>query len=173
VPFAATTAALARPRFVRAALTAACGTALFAACGGDGGPDAAAFCEELRADSASVVNPPLATEADVAATLERYRDLGELAPEGVAEEWSALVLNLETASTVVPSDPESVQRAVAQAYATERSAVVVRDWLLDNCGIDLGPVTTIAPQGRPTPATQPPSTDPTATTAVLSTEPAG
>jgi hypothetical protein len=169
----ATTAALARRALARVALAAACGGVLLAACGDDGGPDAGAFCAEIRTDSASVVNPPLATEADVEAALDRYRELGDLAPEGVAEEWSALVLNLETASTVVPNDPDSVQRAVAQAYATERSAVIVREWLLANCGVDLGPVTTIAPQGRPTPATQPPSTDPTATTAVLSTEPAG
>ena len=107
------------------------------------------------------------------ATLDVYRRLAELAPEGVREDWAALLLNVETAATVVPSDPASLQRAVAQAYATEGSAVAVRTWLLERGQIDLGPVTTIAPQGRPTPATQPPSTDPTATTAVLGTEPAG
>ena len=61
------------------------------------------------------------------------------------------MLNFETASTVEPDDPESVQRAARQAYATERSAVAVADWLLTNCGVDLGPVATIVPPAR-TPA---------------------
>jgi hypothetical protein len=47
---------------------------------------------------------------------------------------------------VEPDDPESVQRAVAVAFATERSAVAVRNWILANCGVDIGPVATIAPQ---------------------------
>jgi hypothetical protein len=39
-----------------------------------------------------------------------------------------------------------VQRTVAVAYATERSAVAVKNWVLTNCGVDLGPVATIAQQ---------------------------
>ena len=156
-----------------AALAALVTCAVPAACGGGDGPDAGEFCAEVRADPAAITNPLLATPADVDATLDHYRRLGELAPAEVSEDWEALVVNLETASTVVPEDPESVQRAVAQAYATEGAAVEVRTWLLERCQIDLGPVTTIAPQGPATPATLPPSTDPTATTAVLTTEPAG
>ena len=60
--------------------------------------------------------------------------------------WRDLLLNVETASTVVPDDPESVQRTVAVAFATEKSAVAVHNWVLTNCGVDLGPVATIAPQ---------------------------
>ena len=66
------------------------------------------------------------------------------------------MVNVETASTVVPDDPESMQRTAAVAYATEKSAVAVRDWILDNCGVDLGPVTTIAPQGPAATTTLPP-----------------
>ena len=156
----------------RIALLAVLGVAL-AACGGDDGPSAGRFCDEVRADTAAVVSPPLSTPEDVQATLEHYRRLGGLAPAEVADDWAALVTNLETAATVVPDDPDSVQRAVAQAYATEKSAVAVSTWLRDRCGVDLGPVTTIVPQGRPTPATTPPPTDGSATTVVLSTEPAG
>ena len=47
---------------------------------------------------------------------------------------------------MAPDDPESVQRAVAVAFATERSAVAVRNWILANCGVDIGPVATIPPQ---------------------------
>jgi hypothetical protein len=167
---------LLRPHRVRIAWrSGAVGVALLgaAACGGDdGGSDAARFCADVRADVGSVVAPSLATPAQLDVTLERYRALGELAPPAIAEEWSALVLNLETAATVVPSDAASVQRAVAQAYATERSAVAVADWMRANCDVELGPVATIVPHGRPAPATTPPGTDPSGTI-TLSTEPAG
>jgi hypothetical protein len=118
------------------------------ACGDDGSSagDAERFCGEIQQDVAAVVDPALATEDDLEATLVRYRELAELAPLAIEDDWGVIVVNLETASTVVPSDPESVQRAVAQAYATERSAVAVRDWLLVNCAVDLGPVATITPQ---------------------------
>jgi hypothetical protein len=46
---------------------------------------------------------------------------------------------------VVPGDPESMQRVAARAYATERSAVAVHDWLMANCAVDIGPVATIVP----------------------------
>jgi hypothetical protein len=142
------------------------------ACGGDDGSDAARFCADVRADVDGVVNPSLATAEELEVTLERYRSLAALAPVAIAEEWDALVVNLETAATVVPDDPDSVQRAVAQAYATERSAVAVADWLRANCAVELGPVATIVPQARPTPATTPPGEGPESTTP-LSLEPAG
>ena len=72
--------------------------------------------------------------------------------------WQALVLNYETASTVDPADPESVQRVVHRAYATERSAVAVKDWLLTNCQVDLGSISTIVPAAPPPPTSSVPTT---------------
>jgi hypothetical protein len=166
-----------RPRTARAGARRWCAIAVAlaawaAGCGDDGGSDAGKFCADVRADVAGIVSPSLATTVELDATLERYRALAELAPPAIAEEWGALVVNLETAATVVPEDPESVQRAVAQAFATEKSAVAVADWLRANCAIDVGPVATIVPQGRPTPASTPLSSDP-AVTVPLSEEPAG
>ena len=68
--------------------------------------------------------------------------------------WDALVVNYETASTVDPGDPESLQRVVAQAVRAERSAIAVHDWLLANCDVDLGNVATIG-ANRPPPAPPP------------------
>lgn len=118
----------------------------------DDGSDAERFCGEIDADPAAVVSPSIATEDELDAVLAHYRMLAGLAPVAIAEEWDALVTNLETASTVVPSDDASVQRAVAQAYATERSAVEVQRWLLANCSIDLGPVATIVDHDPAVPA---------------------
>ncbi len=61
-------------------------------------------------------------------------------------EWDQLVLNYETASTVVPGDEESLQIAVAVALQSEQAGARVKQWLVDNCALDIGPVATIAPQ---------------------------
>jgi hypothetical protein len=132
------------------------GVTIAGACGSDDGGDAASFCSELAAHSAEIVSPTLVSDGDVDDTVDLYRRLGERAPLAIVEEWRDLVENVETASTVAPDDPESVQRAVAVAYATERSAVAVHRWVLDNCGLDLGPVATIAPQGPAPTTTLPP-----------------
>lgn len=120
-------------------------------CGAEGA-DAERFCGEIATRPEAVVSPTIASEDDLDEVLAHYRMLADLAPLAIAEEWQALVTNLETASTVVPSDDESLQRALAQAYATERSAVEVQRWLAANCSIDLGPVATIVPHDPVVPA---------------------
>lgn len=121
---------------------------ILSGCGSDDddGGDADEFCAEVTANVAAIVTPPLATEDDIDATLDLYSDLADIAPIGIEEEWRDLLFNIETASTLVPDEPDSMQRAVAVAFATEKSAVAVRNWILANCGVDIGPVATIAPQ---------------------------
>lgn len=152
---------LVRPRSPAAAVTVAItvmtGAAILAGCGSeDDGGDTQRFCADVTANAEAIVRPPLVTEDDVDDTLDLYRDLADVAPITIEEEWRDLLLNVETASTVDPDDPESVQRTVAVAFATEKSAVAVRDWVLTNCGVDLGPVATIAPQGPAATTTLPP-----------------
>jgi len=117
------------------------------ACGGDDTveSDAERFCGEAIENRNNLVAPAMATEADVEATLEFYRLMGELAPVGIAAEWNDVVVSLETASSLVPGDVESEQLVAKMAYATEPSAFAVKTWLLDNCKLDI-PITTIAPQ---------------------------
>lgn len=139
-----------RPRSPAVAVTVAftivTGAAALSGCSDDDGGDTQQFCAEVAANTAAIVTPALVTEDDVDETLDTYRELADLAPISIEEEWRDLLVNIETASTMVPDDPESLQRTVAVAYATERSAVAVRNWVLANCGVDLGPVATIAPQ---------------------------
>jgi len=121
------------------------------ACGDDGlQSDAERFCGEASTRREMIVSPPMATEDEVEATLDFYRLMGELAPVAIAEQWHQIVSALETASTVVPNDPDSEQQVALQAYASERSAYEVAVWLQRNCGVDI-PITTIAPQA-PVPA---------------------
>ena len=132
---------------------------LGAGCGDDGPGDTARFCGEVQTHTSELLSAP-ATLDDVEPYLALYRRIGDVAPLAVEPHWQALVLDYETASTVDPSDPASVQRALVQAYATEKSAVAVRDFLLANCSVDLGPITTIVAHGPVTPAATVPTTAP-------------
>jgi hypothetical protein len=140
-------------------LAAVAGAAVLIGCGsGERSGDAERFCGEVKAHTRAIVRPRLRNVADVDALVALYRDLGDLAPLAIEADWDALTLNYETASTVVPGDPESMQRVAARAYATERSAVTVHDWLMANCAVDIGPVATIVPDAQRTNRNAPPTT---------------
>ena len=133
----------------------ACGVlaaTVVAGCAPDAG-DAARFCGQVAANQEAILAVP-ATAEEIDDFVSTYRSIGESAPLAIEREWDALVLNYETASTVDPGDPESLQRVVAQAVRTERSAIAVHDWLLANCDVDLGDVATIG-ANRPPPAPPP------------------
>jgi hypothetical protein len=133
------------------------GATLLGGCSDDApASDAVQFCEQARANTALIVSPPLATEAELDETMDFYRLMGELAPIAIAEQWNRLVGAMETAAAIVPGDPASAQQVAMTAYAVERSAYEVKVWLNQNCGVDL-PITTIAPQD-PVPAQTVPAT---------------
>ena len=116
-------------------------------------PDAAAFCEELRNNRSAIIEARIDTDLELTATLELYRRLQTLAPLAVAQEWSNVLQAIETANTVVPSDPDSIQRIAAAAYQSESSALTIHEWAMASCDVDLGPVTTLVPHDPPEPAT--------------------
>ncbi len=147
-------------RYVAITATAITLTGVATACGGDDtvASDAGRFCAEASANTDMIVDPPMATEAQLTATLDFYRLMGELAPIGIAEQWGDLVAAMETASSLVPGNETSEQEVAMTAYATERSAYEVKVWLQRNCGVDI-PITTIAPQEPlPPPTPTQPST---------------
>jgi hypothetical protein len=111
------------------------------------GGDAERFCGEIAANQAQLTSPDLATSADIEPLLDLYRTIGDLAPLAIEPEWDQLILNYETASTVVPGDDQSMQTAVAMALQSEQAGARVKQWLVDNCALDIGPVATLAPQG--------------------------
>jgi hypothetical protein len=120
---------------------------VLAACGGDDAPSAERFCGEVAANRDALTSPAISFDDDIAPVLDLYRRIGDLAPLAVEEDWNQLVTAYETASTVTPGDAASEQDALAAIYASERSAVAVDRWLTANCGVDIGPVTTIVPPG--------------------------
>ena len=146
-----------------------------AACGSDGEPTSSAerFCGEAIAHQNAINDPPVGDETGLQATLDFYRLMGDLAPISIAEEWNQLIVNLETAASFDPLDPDSEQEVVAMAYATEPAAYAVYDWLQRNCGLTIS-ITTIAPHelapsatlpGAPPATSTPPTTVSTAVTA--------
>jgi hypothetical protein len=145
-----------RRRVGRALLPVVAVTSTLTACGSDGPePDAARFCAEVAANRETIVDPTLATELDVAAVVDLHRRLADLAPLAVAEEWRTLLAVVEQADALARGDVDAVPPVVEAAYAAERAAVRVAEWVLASCGVDLGPVTTISPQDRPEPADPP------------------
>lgn len=119
---------------------------VLAACGGDTSTNAERFCGEIEANSAELFSPEIDSATEIGPLLDLYRTIGRFAPLSIEADWDQLVLNYETADTVVPGDPESVQAATAQAYQSEKSAAAVKGWLIDNCALDIGPVATIVAQ---------------------------
>lgn len=125
----------------------AVGALLGTACSNDEpGGDASRFCGEIEVHQAQLTAPQLATSTDVEQLLDLYREIGQFAPLAIEPAWDQLILNYETASTVVPGDDASMQEAVAMALQSEQSAARVQEWLVDNCALDIGPVDTLAPQ---------------------------
>ena len=99
------------------------------------------------------------TIEDVEALITLWEDVGADAPLAIEADWDAHVLNFETALEGV--DDEEIY---ARIYATERSSVAVGAWVLDNCGFDWGPITTIVPTA-PTTTTVPGGSTPTSAAA--------
>ncbi len=131
----------------RVALAATLIAIVMTACGSnDTAGDAERFCGEVQANAAQLTQPNLQFSDDIEPLLDLYRDIGELAPLAIEPEWDQLISAYETASTVVPGDPESEQVALASIFSTEESAAEVDRWLETNCAVDIGPVFTIVAQ---------------------------
>ena len=114
--------------------------------GGDGGGSAERFCGEIQLHSEQLTQPNLQFEDDIEPLLDLYREIGELAPLSIEPEWDQLIGAYETASTVVPGNPDSQQMALSAIYSTEKSAAAVDTWLEKTCAVDIGPVFTIVAQ---------------------------
>jgi hypothetical protein len=115
-------------------------------CGGDDGAGSAErFCGEIAANKDQLTAPVLTSSDDIEPLLDLYRDIGDLAPLSIQQEWTTLVEAYETASTVVIGDPESEQAALAAIYSSEESAAEIDAWLIANCAVDIGPVVTLVP----------------------------
>ena len=142
---------------VAAAVAAALGLAVVAAACGDDAPERteAGYCTEVTKRLAELNTPSISAPEDVTAVLAAWREVAARAPLAVEEDWAVVVAGMETAATVDPGDPESVQRMADTARAGEPAATRVIVYTYQKCNATIGgvpPVTT-------TPAQVPPPTD--------------
>lgn len=123
----------------------AAGITIAAAGCGDDPSRAEQFCGYVDANRQLLFSPTIVSPIDIDPVLDAYREAAAFTPLEIEPEWEQLVINYQTASTVVPADPQSVERAVAMALQSEQSAVSAVDWIARNCGIDVGPLATVVP----------------------------
>jgi hypothetical protein len=145
-----------RLRFAAPVAAVTVALAALVACGGSPERSSSRFCSELDRQLPGLEGP-MATQEEQDALVARYDELNEITPLALEEDWQQLTDLIHTAVTVVPTDPESVQRAADEAYATERAYRRIFEWVNANCGISMPQpggieTTTIAPPPESTPA---------------------
>jgi hypothetical protein len=129
------------------------GFGLIAACSEEPERTVAAYCDEVGANIDALTAPNVATGVDIEPLIDRYRSIAAVAPATVEPEWQELVSALETASTVVAGDTESLEIATRAALAGQPAYTRIQHYTQTECQIAIG--------------TPPPPTNPvTATTAV-------
>jgi len=94
------------------------------------------FCRQLALEMPGIAEQP-ATPEMIKSTVERYKNLQEVAPLQVEADWDALTLLMEKASKIDASDPVSVQEVVDLSYASEKNAAAASTWVLATCGVDI------------------------------------
>ncbi len=146
------------PRHRRAPAGAWAGAALLVALAAGACNDADArsperYCGAVQDHLAAIATPAISTPEDVERTLDAYRAVAAAAPAAVEPEWQRLVEALETADTVVPSDPASVARVNDAALSSQPAATRVQQYTQQVCGTAIGePPPTTFPVTITTPA---------------------
>jgi hypothetical protein len=102
------------------------------------------FCRQLEKEMPAIASAP-ATEEQVNIAVERFKRLAKVAPLEIEEHWNALTTLMVESSKVDADNPESVQRVVDLAYATEASATASSEWVVATCGVDISQGVQVTP----------------------------
>ena len=117
------------------------------ACGGDAKQRTEAnYCTQVGNHLTDLNSPAITEDADIDRVLSSWRTVARSAPLAIEAEWDTMVANLETAVTVDPNDPTSMQRVADTARSSEPAANRVITYTEQRCGAIIGNV-------APTPAT--------------------
>ncbi|MBI4884355.1 MAG: hypothetical protein HY826_09915, partial [Actinobacteria bacterium] len=82
--------------------------------------------------------PVIADAIDIGQLLIAWQEVANSAPLAVEAEWNTMIDAMETAATVDPNDPESVQKVADTARASEQSANRVITYTQQRCGLTIG-----------------------------------
>ena len=116
----------------------------------------ARYCTLVGNHLSDLNSPAITQDADIDRVLGSWRSVAESAPLAIEAEWDAMVANLETAVTVDPNDPASMQKVADTARSSEPAANRVIAYTQQKCGAVIGDV-------APTPATAATTTSTVAT----------
>ncbi len=115
------------------------------------------YCTQVGNHLTDLNSPAIVADGDIDRVLASWRTVSKSAPLAVQAEWETMVANLETAITVDPNDPASMQLVADTARKSEPAANRVIAYTQQRCGALIGNV-------APTPATLLTSTTTTAAT---------
>ena len=96
------------------------------------------YCAAVQANLAELNAPGISVPGDVSRTVALYATMAKAAPLAVEKEWDILSLAYQTAATVVPSDPASMQKAADTIRSAQQSANAVADYTRRLCQVDIG-----------------------------------
>ena len=113
------------------------------------------YCTQVGNHLADLNSPAITAEGDIDRVVDAWRTVSRSAPIAVQAEWETMVANLETAITVDPNDPASMQLVADTARKSEPAANRVISYTQQRCGALIGSV-------APTPTTLLTSTTTTA-----------
>jgi hypothetical protein len=115
------------------------------------------FCERLRED-ASVLSGVPPTPEGLEQVIEAYREVGEVTPLAIAEDWSVISTLISAAASADPTNPAALEQVRADAIAATQAIRRVTTFAAENCGVSLDglPVPT-SPATTPDGSTVPPA----------------
>lgn len=120
------------------AVVAATATVLASACSDEAVRSESAYCGQVAQYQAELNSPPISTPTDIGLVLAAWRSVAQSAPVAIEPEWNTMVDMMETAVTVDPDDPESMQLVADTARASEPAAKRVVNYTQERCGLTIG-----------------------------------
>lgn len=97
-----------------------------------------AYCGQVAQYLEELNSPVITTSSDIGIVLTAWRSVAAAAPVAIEPEWNTLVDAMETAITVDPEDPESMQEVADTARASEPAAKRVVAYTQERCGLTIG-----------------------------------
>lgn len=111
------------------------------ACGGDADQRSESnYCTQVGNHLTDLNSPAITADGDIDRVVAAWRTVSEAAPIAVQAEWESMVANLETAITVDPNDPASMQLVADTARKSEPAANRVISYTQQRCGALIGSV---------------------------------
>ncbi len=124
---------------------AVAGCCAVTACSGKAPATAGQYCATVTGSLQQLNSPAIVDAAGIEATTKLYRSITSIAPLAVQKEWETMTSNVETAATVDPTDPASVQRLADMTRSSQQAASTISDYTAKVCGVTIVTPTTTIP----------------------------